>query len=689
MIKLYSHLKNTFVFLVFLHTLSPMQAFSKDIDPYLWLEEVRGDKAISWVKEQNKEALDLLTKTPSFKQAQKNILSVLESKDKIPEISFQDGVAYNFWQDATHVRGILRKASLKSYLQKQPNWETILDIDKLAKKEKQNWVYAGANCLREKNRKKYCLLSLSHGGKDARVVREFDMEKKEFVKDGFNLPEAKQFFSWIDKDHIFISTDFGGDSLTKSGYPRIVKIWKRGTPLSKAKTVFKAKKNDILAGAYVAYHTYDQKRIPIIYRAIVSHVANYWVYDEEKLKKIPIPKTARPVGYFKDFFLISLRKPWKVGGKKYKEGSVLALNIKSAGKSAKGHLQLVFEPDGKLWFQGMTTTKDKVLIVALEDVKKRIFQITYSDKDKKFSKIKPLKGLDEKESFSIGATDPDSSDFFIGKSGFLKPNAQFFYTSKKASLQKTYSLPQFFNPQGMVVEQKWAESKDKTKVPYFIVGKKSVIKKGKAPTLLYGYGGFGSPELPWYLGAQGKVFLEKGGVFILANIRGGSEFGPNWHTQAIKKNRHKAFEDFIAVAEDLIKTNVTSKDKLAIQGGSNGGLLVGAVMTKRPDLFKAVICQVPLLDMIRYTKLLAGDSWAGEYGDPKKRSMRKYLLSYSPYHQVKKDVKYPHLFLITSTADDRVHPGHARKMFAKMKEQGHKIFITLKTLKEAMRQLLT
>ena len=422
-------LKKSFIFASFLCFLL-IQACSKEQDSFLWLEDVEGDRALSWVKQQNKEALNQLTRTKRFRQTQQQILNTLESKDKIPRVSFHNHIVYNFWQDASHVRGILRKSSLKNYLQKQPKWEVILDIDQLAKTEKEDWVYKGMRCLREKKQRRHCLLYLSRGGKDANVIREFDLVSKEFVKNGFNLPEAKGKISWIDKDTVFVATDFGKESLTTSGYPRMVKIWKRSESFKKTKTIFKANQKDVGARASVLHSPNDQ--VSIIRRAKTYYKSDIFVYEKGSLKKLPIPKTANLQGFFQGFFIVYLTKDWKVNGQKFKEGSLIAVNKKSAGSSIKGHIQLIFEPSGGVWFQNynLSMTEDKILIGVLKNVRSQIFQISFLDKEKKFSRPKPLKGLDKNGNFYLSATSLDSSDFFIYRGDFLEPYTQFFYKNQ-------------------------------------------------------------------------------------------------------------------------------------------------------------------------------------------------------------------------------------------------------------------
>ena len=653
-------------------------------DPFLWLEDVEGEKSLSWVKKQNKKTLNKLAQGKRFKELEISALEIFQTKDKIPRISMEGDHIYNFWQDDKAVRGIFRKTSLKSFNKKNPKWETLLDIDALAKKEKENWVYKKwmTQCLTPGWER--CLLALSRGGKDASVIREFDTVKKKFVEKGFYLPEGKSFATWLDRDHILVGTDFGEGSLTDSGYPRLLKLWKRGTDLKEAPLVLEGKKTDMMVYSYHFKHLKDQ--VTVVSRRDGFFTAFYWLYENGKLKSLPLQKTAEILGFFHGSLIVSIKETWPVAGQSFPQGSLLAVDRKAGGneKISKNHIQLLYTPDEKsaidyTFGKGVAFTKNRLLISVLKNVRSETFEVTLAGDSKKssskekFSQAKPM-NLIPGAHLNLAAASSDAPDFFVLKKDFLEPDTLYFYNSKKNKISKTKSLPAQFNSDGMVALQKWTTSRDGTQIPYFLVGKESLIKKGQTPTLLYGYGGFEISITPKYNGFLGKAWLEKGGLYAVANIRGGGEFGPKWHRSVQKKNRHKAYDDFIAVAEDLIKTKVTNKNKLAIEGRSNGGLLVGAVMTKRPDLFRAVTCQVPLLDMIRYSKLLAGASWMGEYGNPENKEMRKYLLSYSPYHNVRphKDQAYPELFLFTSTKDDRVHPGHARKMAAKMMNLGHK-----------------
>jgi len=635
-------------------------------DPYLWLEEILGQRALEWVKIQNQESTSKLEAVPVFKSIYEKTLEILNSPARIPYVSIYGNYLYNFWRDSEHPRGIWRRTTFEEYKKKEPKWEVILDIDRLAKDENENWVWRGAQLLYPDYSR--ALIMLSRGGADASVVREFDISTKSFVKDGFQLPEAKSRVSWIDINSLFVGTDFGPGSLTTSGYPRIVKIWKRGTPLNEAKTIYEGKTTSVSAAGYRLFS--EEGNIDFIVESPTFFTNIYHILKDGELIKLDIPADAEIESYFKGNFLIRLKSDWNSGNKTYKQGSLIAGKMEDI-LSGKKDFKVVFEPTSFSSIQEISRTKNYLLVNILDNVVSRLYRFSM---DAKGNWVKKEIILGDKGTISISSTDEKRDDFFLNYENFLTPSALYLVNGKTLKIEKIKSMPEFFDSSSYKVLQYKALSKDGTSVPYFVVMGKNTKFNGENPTLLYGYGGFEIALRPSYLSTVGVAWLENGGVYAVANIRGGGEFGPKWHQAALKKNRHKAFEDFIAVAEDMIKRKITSPQKLGIMGGSNGGLLVGSVSMMRPDLFKAVVCQVPLLDMKRYSKLLAGASWIDEYGDPDDPDMWEYIKTYSPYHNVKKDVKYPKIFFTTSTRDDRVHPGHARKMTAKMKDMGHEVY---------------
>ncbi len=633
-------------------------------DPYLWLEDVTGDKALTWVREQNAVSTNELQNLPEFDPIRRRLLTILDSKDKIPYVAKHGKYYYNFWRDDKHVRGIWRRTTLSEYKKPAPAWETVIDLDALATTEKENWVWKGESPLYPKYDR--CLVFLSRGGADATVTREFDLKAKQFVKDGFYLPEAKSQVSWLDRDTLYVGTDFGPGSLTSSGYPRVVKEWKRGTPLATARTVFEGKKTDVSVEAEVVHdhgHTYEFMR-----RAVTFFTSEEWIHQRKGWVKIEKPDDAS-ASVFMDQILFRLRTDWTVGGKTWPGGSLLAADLQLWMAGTK-KLTSLFEPTDRTSLTATTDTKNYLILNELDNVKNRIEILRRNKKEW----TRQTLDIPKFGNISINGVDSDDSDdYFLNTTDFLTPTSLWLGTVGREKRELLKSLPQFFNPAGLEITQHEAVSKDGTRVPYFQVARKDLVLNGNNPTLLYGYGGFEIPMLPNYNPNVGTAWLERGGVFVLANIRGGGEFGPKWHEAARKQNRQRAYDDFIAIAENLISRKVTSPQHLGIQGGSNGGLLMGVMLTERPDLFKAVVCQVPLLDMRRFNKLLAGASWMDEYGDPDKPEEWAWISKYSPYQNVEKDKQYPRVFFTTSTRDDRVHPGHARKMVARMKEQGHDI----------------
>jgi len=639
-------------------------AYAQKPDPYLWLEDVGGDKALSWVKEQNAVALAELQAQPAYPAIHARLKTILNSKERIPFVTKHGDYYYNFWRDAQHVRGIWRRTTLEQYQKAEPQWETVLDIDKLAADENENWVWSGVACLYPKGEQ--CLVQLSRGGGDAHVVREFDVARRAFVADGFNLPEAKSDIGWIDADTIFVSTDFGEGSMTTSGYPRIVKEWKRGTPLAAAGTVYEARKDDLGVGAHKDFTPgYSHQ---FIHRQIGFYASELFLREDGKLTKVDKPDDANAYTV-RDQLIIELRSDWTVGGATYPQGALLAADF-ARYMAGERRLEVLFTPTATSSLDGVSATRSVLLLNVLDNVRNRLVELRHVDGAWQRRTVNaPAFGT-----LAVDALDPIESDqYFLTVTDFLNPTTMYLSHAGSDERSALKALPAFFDAQPYVVQQHMALSKDDTRVPYFVLMNRKTRLNGKNPTVLYGYGGFEVSMKPFYSGTTGEAWLRQGGVYVLANIRGGGEFGPRWHQAALKEHRQRAFDDFIAVAQDLIKRKISSPRHLGIMGGSNGGLLVGAALTQRPDLFNAVVCQVPLLDMQRYNKLLAGASWMGEYGDPDDPAQWAYISQYSPYQNVFKDKHYPRVLFTTSTRDDRVHPGHARKMVARMKEQGHDV----------------
>ena len=633
-------------------------------DPYLWLEDVTGGRALDWARQQNAVSTNELQAQAEFELMRARLLSIMDSKDRIPFVTKHGKFVYNFWRDQKNVRGLWRRTTLEDYKKPQPNWETVLDVDQLAAKENENWVWKFANVIEPGYDR--CLVSLSRGGADATVVREFDLKRKEFVTDGFTLPEAKSRVDWRNRDALYVGTDFGSNSLTKSGYPRIVKEWKRGTPLAQARTVFEGSADDV---SVTAVSVRDHGRVyDFLERGLTFFTDETFVRRGDKWARIDKPADAE-LYTFRDHLLLRLRSDWTVAGKTYAGGSLLAADFDDFLKGER-KLTVLFQPTERKSLEDVSATKNYLILTELENVRSRPYLLRLSRGEWKRTPMEvPAFGNVE----VYGIDSDESDDYFMTVEDFITPSTLYFGVAGKPEREKLKSLPSFFNAEGLEIQQFETKSKDGTRVPYFQVSRKGLKLDGSNPTLLYGYGGFKISMLPGYNPSIGAAWLEKGGVYILANIRGGGEFGPQWHYAARKENRQRAYDDFIAVAEHLVERKVTSPKHLGIQGGSNGGLLMGVMLTQRPELFGAIVCQVPLLDMRRYNKLLAGASWMDEYGDPDKPEQWSYISKFSPYQNVRKDVKYPRVLFTTSTRDDRVHPGHARKMVARMKEQGHDV----------------
>ena len=625
-------------------------------DPNLWLEEIDGAKALDWVKAQNHVTVTQLEKYPAFQELNKKNYEIYNSKERIASPSIHGDYIYNFWQDEKNERGIWRRATLKEYLKESPNWEQVLDIDALSKAENEKWVFHGASFLYPNFDR--CIVSLSRGGGDADIKREIDLTTKQFVKDGFYLPEAKGETSWKDKNTLYVMTNYGEGSLTESGYPRIAKKWKRGTPLTEAKIIFEGEVKDVSVSAYTIYT--PERNYEFVQRGMTFYTAHIYAIENDKLIKLDIQDDVQFDGIFKNQVLLELKSDWNVGGQIYPQGALISIDY---DKFLKGDriFDIIWKPGERSSIVSVSNTKNYLLINQLTNVHSELYR--YSLKDGKW--ISDRVKTPDYGTIYMSSTDDFSDQYFFTNTCFLVPTSLYF-VSDDARIQKVKSLPEYFDGNKYEVQQFEATSKDGTHIPYFLIHKKEIRFDGSNPTLLYAYGGFEISLLPSYDDILGTAWLERGGVYAYANLRGGGEFGPKWHLSAIKENRQKVNEDMIAVSEDLIARKITSTKHLGIRGESNGGLLVGSVYTQRPDLYSAVVCQVPLLDMKRYNRLLAGASWMGEYGNPEIPDEWEYIGKYSPYQNISVDKKYPKILLMTSTRDDRVHPGHARKMAAKL-----------------------
>lgn len=637
-----------------------------DLNHLSYLTDISSDRVNQFIEKENALSLERLTKDPRFKTAESEILSIVTAKDKLPQFYFVGSEVYDFWQDETHVRGILRKTSTEQINSGHPKWETVLDIDALSKSENKNWVWKGFDCLEPKN--ELCLVSLSDGGKDAKTIREYNLKTQSFVKDGFFIPESKTDATWVDENTLFICDGTNPKTLTNSGYPTVVKKLKRGQSTEDAKIIFTGQATDVSVWIHNYYR--GDKHYLILNRAITFFKGETFLISPDEntdLKKIPMPEDADFVQIFNGQFLFSNRSPFKVKTTTYKAGSVFSFSFTELENP---EYRVVFTPTLTQFFEFAVPTKNYLSATVLDDVKKSVLKYTYKNKMWTSEKV----SLGQAGNTSIMAFSGESDQVYLNYTSFLNPT-EFHFTdlNKNGSLKKVMTSPVRFNAKDFVAHQYKTKSSDGTVIPYFIVHHKNLKLDGSNPTLLYGYGGFEYALTPHYLGATGKAWVEKGGIYVLANIRGGGEYGPEWHQSVLKEKRQLVFNDFYAIAEDLISRKITSPKHLGIMGGSNGGLLTSVAFTQRPDLFNAVVSEVPLANMMEYHKWLAGNSWMDEYGNPDIPSEREYLLKYSPLHNLNADKKYPEVFYVTSTKDDRVHPAHARQMVARLRELNHPV----------------
>ncbi|RXH54296.1 prolyl oligopeptidase family serine peptidase [Granulicella sibirica] len=650
-------------------TLMRSQTSTEQPDKYQWLEDVSGERSMSWVKAENERTSKVLEADPRFAGLQADALKVLESPDRLAMPDFREGTIYNTWQDAQHIRGILRKTTLEDYKSGQPHWQTVIDYDALAKADNEKWVQKGLNCLYPGAG--LCMVALSAGGEDAETLREFDLKTGKFVPGGFVLPKSKQGVSWIDKDTLLVDRDWGPGTMTKSGYPFVVKRWKRGQPLDKATEVYRGTESDVSAGAFVL-HDDQGNQVTILRRGVNFFESEVSLLTPDGAKPLALPKKSDIDGMLDGQIIVTLNEDWKPEGMMhgFPQGAIVSLDLAAVRKDSL-HLKptVVFEPTSEEFAQDVSTTRNHLLLTTLEHVQGRAYCYTWGKGGWTRTKL----AVPDNQTVEVVTTDTSDDKFFLELTGFLTPSSLELGDAATGELAIVKTLPPQFDGSKDVVEQLEATSKDGTKVPYFVVRRKDLKYDGSNPTQLTAYGGFQVSNTPYYSGVLGKLWLERGGIFVLANIRGGGEFGPAWHEAGLKTHRQRIYDDFAAVAEDLIARKITSPRRLGIVGGSNGGLLMGVEMTQRPDLWNAIVIQVPLLDMLRFEQIAAGASWVGEYGSVGNPEERRFLASISPYHQLKPDVTYPEPLIFTTTKDDRVGPVHARKFAARM-EEFHKPF---------------
>ena len=637
-------------------------------DPYTWLEEIEGQRALDWARAENARSLPVLERDPRFATMRGEARAILTSPSRIPVGSIHAGHVYNFWQDDVHVRGLWRRAPVEGYLGGTPRWEALLDFDRLARDEGENWVAGDFHCMAPEYR--HCMVEMSRGGGDTSSWREFDTRTRSFVREGFVVPEAKSDVVWVDANTLLVGTDWGPGSLTTSGYPRVVKVWRRGVALREAKPLFEGRAEDVAVRSFVDQ---DGKPEPFVVRAVSFFQSEYWYApDLATPTRLPWPLNTDLQGVLDGRAILSLREPWSYRGHAFPIGAVVAYDLRN------GSAELVLAPSDTQSIETVAVGRSDLVVQYLDDVSGRAARLSRApDGTWRRTEIAlPANGV-----IKVASAGGGTDDALLTYESLTAP-LSLYHVAPDGRTARIYGVPPAYDAQDVVVEQRFARSRDGTRVPYYVMARKEVLARGNAPTVQYAYGGFLSATLPVYYedpsrpqhGAlAGKLWVSRGGVLVLANIRGGSEYGPRWHQAGLREHRQKVFDDFIAVSEDLVRTGVTSPARLGAIGRSNGGLLMGVVTNQRPDLYAAVVCGVPLFDMQRYPQLGAGASWVAEYGDPATKDWA-YMSRWSPYQNLRADAEYPPVFFYTSTRDDRVHPAHARKAAARMRALGHDYF---------------
>jgi len=634
-------------------------AEAQSADPYLWLEEVEGERALAWVHEQNNRSLPVLENDPRYAARLEAALEVAQSRDRLPLGQIRGGYVYNFWQDPDHVRGIWRRARLDGYINNSPQWETVLDIDALARAENANWVYQGADCDPSGVR---CMISLSNGGLDASTDREFDLQTRQFIDGGFVVPEAKSNLGWLDRDTLLVATNWGEGSLTESGYPFILKAWRRGTPLSSATEIMRGEPSDVSIGV-ATFEDESGDHIAIAVEGETFFETVYSLITPQGPQRLTLPRKSSIRDFFQDRLIVTLEEAWTIGGRSYPTGSLLAIPLATA-TSAAPSIEVIFTPSERQSIEEVQATRDAVLVAGFDNVRGRLQRFTFANGQWSGAQIEvPPTGV-----VHITGASTSEARAFATYEDFLTPSTLYALSGTRARTVR--ALPAQFDASPYVTEQFEATSADGTRVPYFVVRRRDMQLNGENPTLLYAYGGFQLSQVPSYNAYIGRLWLDQGGTYVLANIRGGGEFGPAWHDAGLLTNRQRIYDDFYAVERDLVERRITSPRRLGISGRSNGGLLMGVMLNQHPEMVNAAIIGSPLLDMLRYDQLLAGASWVGEYGSPNVPEQRAFLERITPYQNLRPGENFPTVFIYTSTKDDRVHPGHARKYGARLAELG-------------------
>jgi prolyl oligopeptidase len=636
-------------------------------DEFGYLEEIEGERALAWARGENERTLGELQSDPRYQRFYDQALQILQARDRIPFVSIRPDGLYNFWQDQEHVRGILRRTNLASYRTDAPQWETVLDVDALAAAENANWVYQGMQCLPPSETR--CLVILSNGGRDANFVREFDTVSKSFVERGFSLPEGKQNVAWVDQDTILVARDFGEGTMSSSGYPITVRRLRRGQPLDQAEELFRGRPEDVRVFPLVLRDARGQVHATGVGRSLSFFENEFTIFTPSGNVVLPLPRKASPVGVVDGRLLVSTDEEWEAApGLRFAPDSVVSYDLAEWKRDPlRARPSLVWAPGPRQTLSGVAITRNSLLITILDNVRGRASVWNHANGA---WTSRPV-DLPQNATIGIAAASDENDQAMFTVTDYLQPTSLYLYDAARPEAPvRIKTTPPRWDASNHVVEQFEARSRDGTMIPYFVVRRRDAPMDGSTPTMLYAYGGFQSSQTPSYLATTGRLWLEQGNAWVVANLRGGGEFGPTWHQSAQRENKQRTWDDYIAVAEDLIRRNITSPRRLGVIGGSQGGLLVGTAITQRPELFNAAIIQVPLFDMMRYHLLGSGASWIGEYGDPRIPEQRAWIQGYSPYQRLVAGRNYPTPFIHTSTADDRVHPGHGRKAAARLHALG-------------------
>ena len=642
----------------------PASTANPSDDPYIWLEDWTGPRAMQWVEAENKATEAAFQNDPRYAGYYRDALAIASAKDRIAMPMQVHGRVYNFWRDADHPQGIWRWTSEADYATDTPNWTTVLDLDALSKAEGKKWVWKGASILDPDER--LALINLSDGGEDAVSLREFDLETGKFVDGGFAIPTSKQNEAWLDRETILIARDWGDGTMTKSGYPFVVKTLKRGEPLSSAREIYRGAPSDQVGTFPMILSDGSGNRAAFLYRGVTFFSNETYLVDGAEVKRLPLPAKSNLQGMVDGQVLIQTSEAWQSGGVSVPTGSLVAVPLKALQSGETLKPQILFAPPPRQSIDGVAATKGHVILAYNDNVRGRVMVLTPGADGWSQTPVE----LPDNATISIASASDKSDKAYLSVAGFLAPTTLWAMDAANPAPTQVKAMPARFDADGLVVEQFEATSSDGTKIPYFIVHARDMKKDGSTPTIMTAYGGFEIPMTPSYAAITGKLWLERGNSFVLANIRGGGEFGPAWHEAGLKTKRQIIYDDFAAVAQDIFARKLSSPDKFGIYGGSNGGLLMGVEFNQHPDLWNAVVIQVPLLDMIRYEQIAAGASWVDEYGSVSVPAEKAFLQTISPYANIRKGVDYPTPYIWTTTKDDRVGPQHARKFAARLKEYG-------------------